>query len=108
MPDSNLDLLMQILDAQFRGIRLELEHLKESHENSHVEILDMFKRAFPDGDLAGHQKFHQQLIDDANTRKEIRTEIIKKLAAGSAWSIVVYFGYRSLDWIKEYFHVFTK
>lgn len=107
MPDQT-ELLMQVIDAHMRGIRTELSQLKESSENGYQEIMGMFEKAFPDGDLAGHMKFHQQLIDDARTRREIRNEILKKLVAGSAWSTLLFFGYKAIDWFKEYFHVFPK
>lgn len=105
---SEVEMLMQVLEAHIRGIRTELKTLQESHENSHVETMDMFRRAFPDGDLAGHQRFHQQLMDDAKTRRDIRNEVLKKLAAGSAWSAVVFFGYRAIDLLKDHVNVFTK
>ena len=107
MPDQT-ELLMQVIDAHMRGLRTEIERLKESHENAYIELMDMFKRAFPEGGLAGHQKFHQQLIDDAKTRREIRNEILKKVAAGSVWSTIIFFGYKAVDWAREYFNVFTK
>lgn len=108
MPNSDLEMVLQVMEANIRGIRTEIQTLKETTENSHVEIMDMFKRAFPDGDLSGHQKFHQNMIDDAKNRREMRNEVLKKLAAGTAWSVVAYCGYYIIDRLRDYVQYISK
>lgn len=109
MPNSQeLDILMKFIEAQVRSVRVEITAVKEAQEAAYVEIMDKFDSAFPENDLPGHKKYHQQIMEEAKTRQEIRKEIMKKLLAGGAWSTIVFFGYRVIDYVKGYFNVFGK
>lgn len=96
------ELLLRIIDQHISAMKDELAAMRQASEDRHVEVMDLITGAFPDGDLKSHYQYHMRLIEEAQSRKAIRLEIWKKLLSGSIWSMLAYFGYQALQWIKDH------
>ena len=51
--------------------------------------VDQILSAFPAGDMAGHCRAHQALIDDVEARKRLRQAITEKTISGLIWAGIV-------------------
>lgn len=51
--------------------------------------VEAFEAAFPNGDLPGHCRAHQALIDDVEARKRLRQAIAEKTISGLIWAAIV-------------------
>lgn len=51
-------------------------------DKRHREQLEMFKAAFPDGDLAGHAAAHRDMIRRAEDNRDLRRSIVRNGAWG--------------------------
>lgn len=47
------------------------------------DLTEMIKTGFPDGDLHGHRKVHEDWIKEAKERVEFRKKIIEKVLLGA-------------------------
>lgn len=102
MPTQDINLLLQLLETYNAALKAELEALRTASEDRHVEVMDLITRAFPDGDLRAHHNYHMSLIQQAEARKAIRLEVIKKIVSGSVWSGLAYAAYKFIDWARHY------
>jgi hypothetical protein len=99
---TDLEVIINLISTHDKTLRSEMIAMKEASENRHVEIMELVTKAFPDGDLDSHYRYHVRLIEDAAARKSIRLEIYKKLAAGSVWAIITYFALKSFTWLQSH------
>lgn len=59
-----------------------------------VEVrVEALEAAFPGGDLPGHCRAHQALIDDVENRKKLRQAIAEKTISGLVWSAILGIAY---------------
>lgn len=54
------------------------------------------KTGFPDGDLDGHRRYHELLIEEALERKRMRSAVFIHVAKASTWAVIV--GLLALLW----------
>jgi hypothetical protein len=57
--------------------------------------------AFPGGDLEGHRRYHQALIDDFEDRKKLRRAVLEKILSGAAWGVIVGLALASWHYLKS-------
>ncbi|WP_026641109.1 hypothetical protein [Bordetella petrii] len=55
------------------------------------------KTGFPDGDLDGHRRYHELLIEEALERKRMRSAIFIHVAKSSTWALIL--GLLAVLWI---------
>ena len=49
-------------------------------------------KAFPAGDIEGHRRYHEVMIEDIESRKRLTQAIIEKTISGLVWAAVVGIG----------------
>jgi|GEM_PF-4450793 len=85
--------------------------LEESHGNTLVNVLEeilegldtvntkadkmeltlkSMNKAFPDGDIEGHRRYHAEIIEVLQERKKFYREITKKTIIGVIWFLLVW------------------
>jgi len=72
------------------------QHQRDS-EALQQEILALtatVKTAFPDGDIDGHRRYHELLIEEAMERKRMRAAILTHVLKSSTWAAIVGVGGR--------------
>jgi len=52
--------------------------------------LEGLRKAFPDGDMEGHRRYHQEMIEVLQERKKFYREITKKTIIGLLWFLLVW------------------
>ncbi|CAP41334.1 hypothetical protein [Bordetella petrii] len=62
-----------------------------------VALSATVKTAFPDGDLDGHRRYHELLIEEALERKRMRSAIFIHVAKSSTWAVIL--GLLAVLWI---------
>lgn len=70
------------------------------YDSLHKEMVALsaaVKTAFPDGDLDGHRRYHEILIEEAMERKRMRSAIFIHVAKSSTWAVIA--GLVVLVWI---------
>lgn len=70
--------LSNTLEVALRKLSSDIEHLSETLE-----------RAFPDGDIEGHRRYHEAIIEDLETRKRLVQAIKEKTISGLVWAMIV-------------------
>lgn len=51
--------------------------------------LDTMRTAFPAGDIEGHKRYHQTMIDMLDERRKLRMAIQEKTVSGLIWAGIV-------------------
>jgi len=51
--------------------------------------LDTLSKAFPAGDIEGHKRYHQTMIDMLDERRKLRMAIQEKTISGLIWAGIV-------------------
>lgn len=49
-------------------------------------------KAFPAGDIDGHRRYHEVMIEEIESRKRLTQAILEKTISGLLWSLVVGIG----------------
>jgi len=74
-----------------------------------VEVLEdkveKLESAFPNGDVSGHCRYHQAVIEELQSRMKLRQAVIEQLVKGSVWAGLVFLATAILTYSKE--HIFT-
>lgn len=113
MPSEDTELLLKLVEARIGAMQeqlntrstatqTELVALRQILEDRHVEVMELIQGGFPDGDLKSHYQYHMRLIEEAQTKKAIRLEVIKKLVSGSIWSMLAYLGFKLFEWVRDH------
>lgn len=71
---------------------LETNRRLESIEQTQAYIL----KAFPGGDIEGHSRYHETVIEILREKRRLRVAIQEKTISGLVWSIIV--GFAILLW----------
>lgn len=58
------------------------------HIETEESAINKFITAFPEGDLEGHRRYHQLLIEEAEDRKKMRQAIITKSTVSLIWVLL--------------------
>lgn len=101
-PDAKALLVaIQTMQEQQRrqNVAQQEQHQREN-EALQREILALsaaVKTGFPDGDLDGHRRYHELLIEEALERKRMRSAIFIHVAKSSTWAVIV--GLLVLLWV---------
>lgn len=66
-----------------------LRHLLANQIHNKQELVNLFKSAFPGGDVEGHARYHTAIIEDINTRKRLTQAIQEKTISGLVWSAIL-------------------
>jgi hypothetical protein len=64
------------------------------------ELTKLIKSGYPDGDLDGHRRAHEEWIEHQIERKKLWVSVRTKLAESAAWTIVVAIVGALWYWIK--------
>jgi hypothetical protein len=102
------------LSAEMRYVLAEIRrdyNAKHSENQEHLEALDrelkavsaMVKTAFPGGDLDGHRRYHELLIEREQQLQVIRREVITHLLKTSTWLAFAGLAWLCLKQLKDFF-----
>lgn len=96
------------LSSDAKAILAAVEELQAAAERSQNDKYEMLRKemlalsasvktAFPDGDMDGHRRYHEILIEEALERKKMRNAIFIHVAKSSTWAVIA--GLVVLVWI---------
>lgn len=86
------------VDIEIAKVRAEMTAaLKAQSDNFELYI----KSAFPDGDLGGHKRFHDQLVEEDRDRKALYKDIRNKAVSGVFWVALVLVGTAIWEYFKR-------
>lgn len=71
------------------------------HIETEESAIKKFMSAFPEGDLEGHRRYHQLLIEEAEDRKKMRQAIITKSTVSLIWVLLCALGAAFWAWIVQ-------
>lgn len=71
-----------------------------SVERRVTELERKFKEAFPNGDYAGHCRYHEIQIEMLLENKRLRRAVVEKTIAGLVWAGMLAMGLALLNWAK--------
>ena len=77
----------------------DIRSLKVSHEE--------LNRAFPEGDLEGHRRYHQLIIEEIEWRKRLRQALIEKSLLGLIIGVAAFTGTALVGELKRVFIAFV-
>lgn len=60
------------------------------------ENLETLMDAFPDGDIAGHKRYHETMIQMLEEKRQLKAVIKEKTIGGFVWAIII--GTATLLW----------
>ena len=64
--------------------------------------LKALRLAFPGEDLEGHRRFHEEVIADMISRRQLRKAVMEQVVKGSVWALLVAFAAASWAYIKDH------
>lgn len=67
------------------------------------EDVAALKRAFPSGDVEGHRRYHELMIEQIEERRRLRRAISEKTISGLIWAGMVGMGVAVLHYLKDFF-----
>jgi hypothetical protein len=85
--DSLVTVIEEIRGGQ-REIIKTLEHMEQRHNASEAAI-EKITKAFPAGDLDGHRRYHETMIEMVAERRRLRIAIQEKTISGLVWAGLV-------------------
>lgn len=89
-----LEAITELRDV-VRQSTMSLKKMDERVTSSEIRIDKLFL-AFPQGDVDGHARYHQVLIDMANEKREMWRYIKTQTLRGLVWVALVGLGYAAL------------
>lgn len=88
--DRLVNVIVELRDGQNKILE-RLDGMENRHKASE-DALKLLGSAFPDGDFAGHNRYHKYLIDKLEERRKLRIAIQEKTISGLVWAAVVGLG----------------
>jgi hypothetical protein len=67
--------------------------------------VEKLNSAFPGGDFSGHARYHEMIIEELKSKKDLRKAIIEKVVTGSVWALAFGLFTAVVSYLKD--HVFT-
>lgn len=86
------------VEVEVAKVRAEMTAALKVQEESFAAYI---KTAFPDGDLGGHKRFHDQLVEEDRDRKALYKEIRNKAVSGVFWVALVLVGTAIWEYFKR-------
>ncbi len=114
-PGYALDIDPNTLSADAKALLVALQAMQQQQQRRDAEQQDQrtrdnealqreimalsaaVKTGFPDGDLDGHRRYHELLIEEALERKRMRSAIFIHVAKSSTWALIL--GLLAVLWI---------
>lgn len=69
-------------------IMASINELRQEVRDSKAAIESIFK-AFPEGDIGGHCRYHEEIIQSMVDRRKLRQELISHLVKSSTWAALI-------------------
>lgn len=96
--------IRQFLEAEGTS---KFPFLEEGHGiHQRVETLerkvDGLVLAFPGGDVEGHRRYHEMLIEGLEEKRKLRRAIQEKTISGLLWSVIVFMGVALWTYVKTH------
>lgn len=66
------------------------------------ERVDVVEKGFPDGDIAGHARYHQMVMDEYLEKRRIRQAVVEQVVKGSVWALLLAAAGAVWTYIKEH------
>lgn len=66
-----------------------------------LELSEMIKSAFPDGDPHGHRRAHEQEIREAAGWSKLKADLLSKVLTGGVWAGVVWLVFIIIEAVKQ-------
>jgi hypothetical protein len=93
-----ITMLLDVLESQ-KQISSRLAHL-EALVASNVAQLGILTRAFPEGDIEGHARYHKTIIQLVEEKRRLRIAIQEKTISGLIWACIIGIGVAVANQIK--------
>ena len=88
---------MQAMQQQQQLRDAEQQDQRTALQREIMALSAAVKTGFPDGDLDGHRRYHELLIEEALERKKMRSAIFIHVAKSSTWALIL--GLLAVLWI---------
>ena len=88
---------MQAMQQQQQLRDAEQQDQRTALQREIMALSAAMKTGFPDGDLDGHRRYHELLIEEALERKKMRSAIFIHVAKSSTWALIL--GLLAVLWI---------
>lgn len=72
----------------------------DSLERWRAEFEARWQTSFPNGDHAGHCRYHQIMIEQIEERRRLRRAVMEKSIAGLVWGGIVFLALAAWHYIK--------
>ena len=82
--------LEDIVDGQ-KEIVVRLDKMEAANKQAREDIT-VLKGAFPDGDVEGHKRYHQTMIQMLEEKRQLRQAVKEKTISGLVWLAIVGIG----------------
>lgn len=82
-----LQLVTEIRDGQ-KDMIIRLNEIEKDQEKTNASVKKICK-AFPEGDVEGHRRYHETMVEMIEEKRRLRQAILEKTLAGLVWSIIV-------------------
>ena len=64
--------------------------------------LKQLRLAFPGNDIEGHRRFHEEVIEDLVSRRQLRKAVIEQVVKGSVWAMLITLGAAMWQYFKDH------
>lgn len=82
-----VEVILGLQEGQ-REIVTTLAQFDKRQEHTEQEIINI-KKAFPDGDMEGHRRYHETMIEMLQERRRLRAAIQEKTISALIWVCIV-------------------
>ena len=64
--------------------------------------MDRMEKAFPDGDVEGHSRYHQMIMQEYLERRRIKQAVIEQVVKGSVWATLLFLAGAVWTYMKDH------
>ena len=66
------------------------------------ELERMIRASFAGGDYEGHRRYHENVIQEQQDRRKMRSAIIEQVIKGSVWALLVTVGAACWQYLRDH------
>lgn len=87
--------IQRLAEAEIRTAQ-SIETLSKRMENL-IDVNEKVVNAFPAGDMDGHRRYHEMMIEELEEKRRLRRAIKEKTVAGLIWAAIVWLGVAAFE-----------
>ena len=104
--DALVEFLSAIREDQQRILQI-LGDMEVRHTESEKAIASVVK-GFPSGDIDGHRRYHEVMIENLAEKRRLRIAIQEKTVSGLVWAAAMFFGFVLVKGVPDAIHAWTE